>query len=288
MANNPNFANQLYIQDLTADQIAQIQSGMLPNGLSEEGFLGPSDDLATVIQADTSVLRDLGITHKQVGDRLDSLMGQAMWQWELATKKGIGYFDARESGAIVDAKLRITAQGWAGSQSWPFPKKDAKNIFETCGSGSMDYTITNQQLDTRIKFPSLIAHLVRDHHFFEGSTPYRLDPREAVAVLDLKPGVDYTPITESESIWTNRGSTSDPKGKIRGSQSIIENATEIIEINPNTQMYFGQGKAVIVATETFELANPLRADGSTVDAYRNEIWRGVSIWEKTVKTYTIG
>jgi hypothetical protein len=54
----------------------------------------------------------------------------------------------------------------------------------------------------------LHAHLIKDHHFFEGKHPYRLDPELAIEVLGIEPGVDYKVKTVSEMVWEMSQSSS--------------------------------------------------------------------------------
>jgi hypothetical protein len=45
------------------------------------------------------------------------------------------------------------------------------------------------------------VHLIRDHHYFEGNTEYRLDPNLAIEVLEIKPGIDYRLKVIGDQAW---------------------------------------------------------------------------------------
>lgn len=261
---------QLFIENLSSDQIATIEGRMRPSQYSAAGFLGNQESLREVIEGDAKVLAELGITHKQVGDRLDSLMGQAFRQWNLASRAGEDYYGARDKGALVDDFLRVFAVGWMGSQQCPFfyetkPSEDGVGHYVyNCGSGSHDFTVKNERQETEIKFPQLMAHLVRDHKFFEGNTGYRLNPEDAVKVLELQPGVDYTPKTETEVLWRSGSSTSDPDGDFCGSQEIMRSAERTVDIAPGAKLYLAGNKGLIVAREYVDLTKPLKIDGAEV------------------------
>lgn len=92
--------------------------------------------------------------------------------------------------------------GWCGSQTCPFNNLSDKDI----KSGSYDFTVENIKTNDIIKFSSLIAHLIRDHHFCEGDTPQRLDPEYGIKVFELKPNVNYEPVIETEYVWNYVGS----------------------------------------------------------------------------------
>ena len=174
---------QIFIEDLMLGQIAVIEGRMRPGQYSCAGFLDQNQSLREVIETDAKVLEEYEITHKQVGDRLESLMGQA------------------DRGDLVNDFLRVFAVGWRGYQFCPFfyetEKLDLGSRLYSCGRGDHDFTVKNERQGTEIRFPQLMAHLVRDHHFFEGNVSYRLNPEDAIKVLELKPGVDYTP----KSYW---------------------------------------------------------------------------------------
>lgn len=50
----------------------------------------------------------------------------------------------------------------------------------------MDFLLLNRTTGEFITCPGLIVHLVREHHFFEGSkSPYRVDPIRLAAIISL-------------------------------------------------------------------------------------------------------
>jgi hypothetical protein len=132
-----------------------------------------------------------------------------------------------------------------------------------------------------------MAHLVRDHNFFEGNTPYRLNPEAAVKVLELQPGVDYTPKTEMEVLWISGGSTSDPDGDFCGSQETMQSAERTIDIAPGAKLYLAGDKGLIVARERVDLAEPLKIDGAEVIP-RGSIYRGQNPINRIEHRYIVG
>ena len=41
--------------------------------------------------------------------------------------------------------------------------------------------------------------MIRQHQFFEGSVTYRLDPKKAIDLLEIKAGTDIAPLTMRKS-----------------------------------------------------------------------------------------
>ena len=282
---------QLFIEDLSPEQIEIIEGRMGSGQYSSAGFLGQNQSLRAVIEADAKVLKGYGITHKQVGDRLDSLMGQAFRRWELASRAGENYFESQNRGALVADFLRVFAVSWMGSQQCPFfyetrPSEDGFGIY-SCGSGSHDFTVKNERKGTKIRFPQLMAHLVRDHQFFEGDSSYRLNPEDAVKVLELKPGVDYTPKTETEVLWRIRSSVSDIDEDSDETQGIVRNAKRQMVIVPGVTLYLNDDKGVIVARERVQLAEPIKIDGVEL-LYHNLISRGQHMIHRIKHEYIVG
>ncbi|MFT4309981.1 MAG: hypothetical protein ACMXYL_05865 [Candidatus Woesearchaeota archaeon] len=284
---------QSLIDDLSSEQIAIIEQRMRPYQCSLNGFLNRTESLREVIEADAEVLRRHGITHKQVGDRLESLVGQASRQWDLAQIAGGRYGEAQRKGTLVEDYFRVAGKTFSGIQPCPYFDESHpaavrfNRTLHTCGSGSRDYIIINEKRGTAIQFPELMSHLVRDHHFFEGSTPYRLNPEDAVNVLELKPGVDYTPKTETEILWQLGAATANPDMDFEGSKEIMNSARKTTDLAPGVKLYIAGDNGLIVAEEPFSLEEPLRIDGA--EAYINILLApGQNILYKTENEYVVG
>jgi hypothetical protein len=192
---------KLYLKDLNPGQIAKIEARMRPRQFSVKGFLGQTEGLREVVERDDATLKKHGITHEQIADRLESLVEQAK---------------QNEGDDLIEGKYKVKSLHYRGVQTCPFYDigdcgSDNRDIFITkcntkkpSGIKGMIQRVINpalretEEID-RIEFPGLIMHLIRDHHFFEGDTPYRLNPEDAIRVLEIKPGVDYSIKIEKES-----------------------------------------------------------------------------------------
>jgi len=117
-----------------------------------------------VIHDDEETIRNLNTTHNHIADRLEHFLKVAPF----GTPRIIdGNFEAR-----------MTAAGF-GSQDCPWE--------DPAYYGGMNYSVKNLRIDETLSFPGLIVHLIREHHFYEGrKSPYRVNPKQAVRVLDIK------------------------------------------------------------------------------------------------------
>ena len=173
---------------------------MQPDGWSQVGFLAPGQNLAEVCQKDAETLKARSITHEQIADRLEAVI--------MKTNFLLRQSKIFPCQAIIEDKICVpTYMSTHGEQECPF--SDLENSHTICGTGSSMITIINLVSKKRLEnITELHAHLIRDHHFFEGKHPYRLDPELAIDVLAIQPGVDYKIKTTSETVWQKCGSSS--------------------------------------------------------------------------------
>ncbi len=270
---------QILVESLSPKQIKAIENGMRPGQNSQIGFLGENDNLVEVIQADAQVLKKYGITHKQIGDRLKSLTGQAERKWYLNSRAGIYSKPGEDPGVLIGDLFRVHGYGTLGIQECPFGN---------CGAGSSDYVIKNLKQKIQIKFPSLMPHLIRDHHFFEGNTSYRLDPEKAIEVLELKSGVDYTPKTKTEVYWDGGSWQWDLKKDLFGSQNLKKNAEKEKEIAPGVILYVVGEEGVIFANKPIKLKDSVSINGEKVFFYNDEIERGQTLIKRWEEEHIVG
>jgi len=145
-----------------------IKESMKPGKLSRGGFLGENEKLNEVLKEDNETVKRLGVTHEQIASRIEYFINV------------IGY-PSRE-GKLIDGKYLVGGIAWRGGQKCPWG--DAGSMMP---HSSRDLFVRNQELGKQIDFPGGIVHLIREHKFYEGKqSPYRVDPEEAVRVLDIK------------------------------------------------------------------------------------------------------
>ena len=158
--------NVLYIDTLTDAEIARVEARLRPRMSSFSGFLGQNESLKVVIHGDAETLKNLGITHEQIADKLEYLVQNPQG----------------------DGKFKVNSLSTRGMQEDPFQEKWTPGTYS-----NLDVTITNQDGES-IRFGGPIIGLIRNYQFFEGKeVSYRLDPTKAVRVLQIKPGETSIP-----------------------------------------------------------------------------------------------
>jgi len=168
-------------RDLLA--FSRIEKVMRPGAWSTEGFLSSDEKLYDVYQKDDETLKRLKITYDQVADKLDAIIKfcrNCEWVPE----------DTGDTCNLHNLKIKRIC--YLGYQGCPF---GCSGELEELGEGyhdllrkthsATDFDVTNSVLKESIFFSELHSHLIRDHHFFEGHTKYRLDPEQCIKVLEI-------------------------------------------------------------------------------------------------------
>jgi hypothetical protein len=150
--------------------LADLEVRMRPGALSAKGFLGPCESLDAVIGADDATVKCLGVSCSELADNLEAILSAAIESYW-------GHRDGFRVGALL-----VSLQVWRGFQECPWGCP-----VEVCAKfGFVDFTITNTLSQESIAAPGLIAHLIRDHQFFEGKhSPYRVEPETLARVLGI-------------------------------------------------------------------------------------------------------
>jgi len=254
--------------------IADLERRMRPRAYSDAGFLGRSESLLARLRADDAWLRQQGITHAQIADRLETVLRVAQRRYMLAVIQ-----QDRRVGpeipefVIVYGRIEVAITVFNGSQECPFELKG-------CMRGSCDFDVRRRESQNAILIPELAIHLIRDHHFFEGETPYRVDPAAIVDLLEIRPNVSYAPETLTEEVWdwhsyapiesdliTEIGRTADCKIELEGATA-----------------YRVADELVIVAREDVPAGKLPPFDGAKIEAWLRD---GIYRFRKGVETYHV-
>jgi hypothetical protein len=173
---------------------AELEARMRPGASSDRGFLGPDESLEGVIRGDEMTLRDMRITYEEIADAISRLLDDALRQPyksagiasripNLYNPESIPHFNLDhlpgvDEGYPVGHHHQVFFVQYRGFQVCPWGCNTAE--------GSRDFLILNRMNGEYFTGPSLIVHLIREHHFFEGTgTPFRADPSRAARVLGL-------------------------------------------------------------------------------------------------------
>jgi hypothetical protein len=198
---------------------AELERRMRPGAWSEDGFLGQTESLSDVFARDVATLSELGVGFDELADCLSLLIEApkaglpplasehpAYWQerfptWEEDARairakvvRRFGSLDHADLfSARVGGRFEIDLTVYLGSQWCPWSESDPCSEPDDaessiCDAGSNDWRIRNTERGIELSGPTLISHLIREHHFFEGfESPYRVDPRALAELLELGP-----------------------------------------------------------------------------------------------------
>jgi len=195
-----------------------ITSILRPNNSSREGFLNDIESLQEVIDNDNATLAKLKITHEQIADALETIVGMArrattikirseeknIWR---VIKKGFKIYFGNHT-----LPLNVSYVSYAGWQYCPLCNIDFNVTYgldftevddDRFIRSDSDFTITRNS--ESLFFSELHVHLIRKHHFFEGHTKYRLEPERAIKILGIEPNKSYVPKYETEMVWQSQG-----------------------------------------------------------------------------------
>lgn len=136
-----------------------------PEKSSSAGFLIEGEKLKDVIMADRAICEELQIKPHEIGQKIFELLERAIKKQEGVPKN-----------PVIISGFEIRWDTWRGIQDCPFD-----GSFESFSN--IDFTITNLKTGESFSGPGLIAHLLKNHDFFEGHTSYRVDPEQAIKVL---------------------------------------------------------------------------------------------------------
>ena len=153
--------------------IAKLEKVMRPGASSQKGFLGRDEKLLAVLAADNEyIVEERGLTHQELAKHLHVLGAIGFWQ---ARRK-----EAGNPFVYHGRRFKIEVTSTRGFQPSPFE--------DGTKSGS-NATLFNLDNGKKLEYALLVPHLIERYGFYEGKgTPYRVDPRSIVAVLDfLKP-----------------------------------------------------------------------------------------------------
>jgi hypothetical protein len=211
----PSSSKAKTLFNLSPEELEQVESRMLPKMAAQSDtctgtFLAPGERLRDVCLRDLQTLDRIGVSCDQIGDVLEGIIKKA--DRLFADKREQEYQNAREilresaakrarneeavlprdcqpfvpasiSGVIVDQRFRVIGgMPSMGFQGCPFSGPNS-----ICHKGRADYTIENLCTREKVKVSQLVIPLIRDHAFFEGAVPYRVDPETLCRVLDIHP-----------------------------------------------------------------------------------------------------
>ena len=168
--------------DATEEDLKNMKRILRPRKHNKVGFLGFGENLKALCQLDAQTLQALGITHQQMGAKLDEITNLALM---LLNQNG------RDSGVVLlGERWKVTLLKGENSNFCPF--SCGRIVEETDG---YDLRLENLSTHEAIRYKSVVGHLIAEHHFFVGKkTIHRVEPAEVCRILELQPGkIDLRP-----------------------------------------------------------------------------------------------
>jgi hypothetical protein len=161
-------------QDADPVPLEEVEARMRPGRFSQSGFLGPGESLRDVLDADARALVELGVSARELAERLQSVLDVAV--------------ASRSTTARVE-RYKVRVRRYKGAQICPFAPEPHENPCPAGGGlrlASIDWEIRNTRNRVQVSGPGLIVHLIGAHTFFEGpQSPYRVEPRALAELLEL-------------------------------------------------------------------------------------------------------
>jgi len=247
---------------------------MRPGKASVRGFLSPEQSLMSLVEEDDATLARIGVTHERIANRLSFLM-----------KRSSSISSNWTRWCSLLGRFRVHRHQYAGGQRCAFSEGPS-----SCGSCSSEYEILNLVTGESFWTTGLHPHLIGEHRFFEGGS-YRLDPEQAVRVLELSPGESdlIVKTVTVESVWLSGSCCCEWQGYLWRADDVRElmEMGRRFELAPGLHAYVRGDFGFVCAPQKVVLDGPLDLDGASLCAGSfsggQEIFRGerhVERWDE--------
>jgi hypothetical protein len=169
--------------ELNGRPVAALEADMRPGAKSDvgsaKGFLGADEKLIDVLAVDNAYAVDeLGLTHQELARHLRVLAAVGLKRLTDALK------------AKKDPPTEpFTYHGRRFTMTFLFTRGYQLSPFRDGTKTDTDARLTNADTGKKLAYSLLVPDMIERYGFYEGTgTPYRVPPRDIVAVLDfLKP-----------------------------------------------------------------------------------------------------
>lgn len=193
--------------DVTVDELEQdkvtcerIETLLKCEKFSLRGMWSSSTGLVEYIKEDLKTVADRGVNVNAIVDRIAQLQNLAMASKEYKILPehdsmmliGRHWMGHGTMHCEIPGAFRVSLAIWGGAQKCPFQRPEDKS-YHGYEYGSTDLFVTNLKTGKKIHIPSVSAHMIEKHGFFQNTT-YPVRPDELIDVLDIQPGRDYKSI----------------------------------------------------------------------------------------------
>jgi hypothetical protein len=186
---------------ITGRSIAEITDSGRPEGSSGAGFMGPKEDIISVLRGDNRLVKRLGLIHPQLAKPLFHIWN--ILRWVSYTSQSVGRTISAVDYFLYNKKrVRLISGGGRGWQSSIFndevlgmyqiefsidlDEKEKIFIQEKYANLSSDQMTTLLKKLSYIRTGEMVPFYIMRYGFYEGHTDYRADPIAISLIYGLK------------------------------------------------------------------------------------------------------
>jgi hypothetical protein len=190
---------------------------------TRKGSLALQDEF----KKDIATLETLGITTKQIADRLQTLISKGESLYKQAVQLGMA---DHKVAHLENGTFEVTGfdQGCMGFMPCPFSPLPTN----PCGKGRKHYAIKNLQSGETLEISELQLHILRNHSSFSrlGAAAQRLCPAKVSKLLQLQPHIDYSTELHAHHTWVSINHCKCPQDY----EQLLENYDRAITLETGT------------------------------------------------------
>jgi len=202
---------KLFVENITPEQLQELD-----NSISNEGefrMKNKDEHIKEIYEKDKNVLEQNHITYEHIGHLMEIFNditnlnqifdnGKLMEFYinyvfnntlipEILKKYNIYAYLAGLQSVFEYENYYVVPVRYLGACVCPFQKLTSNKNYNGCEYGNSDIVVINKLTKKCIQFGSLLGHMILCHHFFEGSSEYRIDPKKWIDFFEIKPETTY-------------------------------------------------------------------------------------------------
>jgi hypothetical protein len=169
------------LTEINGRTVADLEADMRPGAKSEvgsdKGFLGADEKLLGVLAADNAyVVDELGLTHQELARHLRVLAA-------IGLKR---FVEAQKTKKPDPSAEPFTYRGRRFTVELLFSRGYQLSPFKDGTKTDTEARLTNADTGKKLGYSLLVPDMIERYGFYEGTgTPYRVAPKDIIAVLDF-------------------------------------------------------------------------------------------------------
>lgn len=188
--------------EMNEEKCREIEVLLQSKTFSSRGMWTPPEDtgLAAFIHEDAKTVTDKGVTIDAIAARIEQLetivsspqKGQESGFYHEHDALSVGSTSWSVQATLkyeIPGRFRLSIVVWGGAQECPFQRSEDKR-YHGYEYGATDLFVTNLKTGKMMRIPSISAHMIAKHGFFQNTT-YPVRPIDIIEVLDVQPNKTY-------------------------------------------------------------------------------------------------